>query len=113
MAVVRFDALRSLAFGGISGTYAAVGTPLAQNWRMFKITNNTDGDLFVSADGTTNNLFIPAMSFTLYDLSTNAPPISQSDTFVMSIGTQFYVKQSTAPSSGSVFIEGVYARIGA
>jgi hypothetical protein len=112
MAVARFDALRSLAFGGISGTYATVGTPLTVNWKMFKITNNTNGDLFISADGTTDNLFIPALSFTLYDLSTNAPPVSQSDAFSMSIGTQFYAKQSTAPSSGSVYIEGVYAKAG-
>lgn len=110
MAIVRFDALRSLAFGGISGSYAPIGTPLARNWRMFRVTNNTDGDMFISADGTTNNLFVPKNGYVLYDLATNAPPINQSDTFVMGIGTQFYVKQSTAPSSGAVYIEGIYAR---
>src|SRR5258706_15965538 len=104
MAVARFDALRSLAFGGISGSYAVIGTPLTQNWREFCIVNGTNGDIFVSADGTTNNFFIPARSFLLWDLSTNAPPISESDTFVLAIGTQFYVKQSTAPSSGAVYI---------
>lgn len=110
MAIARFDSLRTLAFGGISGSYAVVGAPLANNWRMFKITNNTNGDLFISADGTTDNLFIPAMSFTLYDLSTNGAPVQQTDDFVMQIGTQFYAKQSTAPSSGALYIEGVYAR---
>lgn len=110
MAIVRFDSLRTLAFGGISGTYAAVGTPLGNNWRIVKITNNTNGDLFISADGTTDNLFVPAMSFTLYDLATNAPPLAQTDNFVMQIGTQFYAKQSTAPTSGALYIEGVYAR---
>lgn len=110
MAIVRFDALRSLAFGGISGTYAPIGTPLDRNWRMFRITNDTDGDMFISADGTTDNLFVPANGFTLYDLSTNAQPIKQSDTFVMGIGTQFYVKQASAPTSGAVYIEGIYAR---
>jgi hypothetical protein len=110
MAIVRFDPLRTLAFGGISGTYAPVGIPLATNWRAFKITNNTDGDLIISADGTTDNLFIPAMSFTLYDLATNGAPVQQTDDFVMQIGTQFYAKQSTAPTSGALFIEGIYAR---
>ncbi len=110
MAIVRFDALRSLAFGGISGSYATVGTPLTRNWRMFRITNNTDGDMFISADGTTDNLFVPKNGFVLYDMSTNAPSVSQSDTFVMGIGTQFYVKQSTAPTSGAIYIEGIYAR---
>jgi hypothetical protein len=110
MAIVRFDPIRTLAFGGISGSYAAIGTPLATNWRLFKITNNTDGDLLISADGTTDNLFVPKMSFTLYDLSTNGQPASQTDDFVMQIGTQFYAKQSTAPTAGALWIEGVYAR---
>jgi len=110
MAIVRADVLRSLAFGGISGTYAAVGTPLTVNWRMFRITNNTNGDLFISFDGTNNNLFVPASSFVLYDLSANAAPVTESDTFVMQVGTQFYAKQSTAPSSGAVYVEGLYAR---
>lgn len=110
MAVARFDALKSLAFGGISAVYAPVGTVVNQNWRMFCITNNTDGDLFISADGTTDNFFIPALSFRLYDLSTNAQPLAASDNFVIGIGTQFYTRYSTAPSSGSIYIEGVYAR---
>lgn len=112
MAVARFDVIRSLAFGGISGSYATIGTPLTQNWREFRIVNGTNGNVFVSADGTSDNFFLPANSFVLWDLSTNAPPISDTDTFVMGIGTQFYVKQSTAPTSGAVYIEGIYARKG-
>lgn len=110
MAVARADSIRTLAFGGISGSYAAVGAVITKNWRIFKITNNTDGDILVSFDGTTDNLFVPALSFTLYDLSTNAPPVSQSDNLVLAIGTQFYVKQSTAPTAGAVWIEGFYVR---
>lgn len=110
MAVARFDALRSLAFGGISGTYAALGTPLTQNWREFRIVNATNGDIFISANGTTDNFFLPSNSFVLWDLSTNSPPIAETDTFTLAIGTQFYVKQSTAPTSGSVYLEGIYAR---
>jgi hypothetical protein len=110
MAIVRLDALRSLAYTGISGSYATVGTPLTRNWSIVKITNNTDGDMIFSADGTTDNLFVPAFGFTLYDCSTNAPPPYQSDAFVFQLGTQWYVKQSTAPSKGAVYIEGVYAR---
>lgn len=110
MAIIRADSLRTLAFGGISGTYATVGAALAHTWRMFRVTNNTNGDLFISFDGTTDNLFVPASSFVLYDLSTNAPPISETDNLVLGIGTQFYAKQSTAPSSGSVWIEGLYAK---
>ena len=71
---------------------------------------NADADVFISVDGTTNNLIVSAFSFVLYDLSTNAPPISESDSFVLAIGTQFYVKQVTAPTTGAVYLEGIYAR---
>lgn len=110
MAVARFDAYKTLAFVGISAVYATVGTPVDRNWRMFCITNNTDGDLAFSADGVVDSFFIPALSFRLYDLSTNAVPLSSSDNFVIGIGTQFYVRYIKAPSIGAVYVEGVYAR---
>jgi hypothetical protein len=110
MAIVRIDAIRTVNNSAITSSYTAVGAALANNWRMFKITNNTDGDMLFSLDGTTNNLFVPAFSFVLYDLSTNAPNVQQTDEFVMQIGSQFYVKYSTAPSKGDVWIEGIYAK---
>ncbi len=109
MAIVRIDALRTKANGAITNAYTTVGTALTRNWRMFKITNNTNGDLLFSVDGTTDNLFVPAGSFVLYDLSTNAANVQVSDGFVMQIGTQFYVKYSTAPTTGDVWIEGLYS----
>lgn len=110
MAVARADSLRTVAYGSITGSYAALGATLAHNWRMFKITNNTNGDILISFDGTTDNLFVPGNSFTLYDLSTNAPPLAEVDNLVLGVGTQFYIKQSTAPSSGNVWVEGIYAK---
>ncbi len=110
MAIVRVDAYKTLAFGGISGTFAAVGTPVTHNWRAFRIVNATNGDLIISLDGTTNNLFMPASTFVLYDVSTNSTPSNENDGLVVGIGTQFYAKQSTAPTSGAVYIEGIYAK---
>jgi hypothetical protein len=77
---------------------------------MFKITNTTNANMLISFDGTTDNLIVPAGSFTLYDLSTNAPPLSEVDNLVLGINTQFYLKYSTAPTSGSVYLEGIYAK---
>jgi|SRR5271157_849218 len=110
MVIIVADVIRTLAFGGISGSYAVVGTPVSHNWRMFRITNNTNGDLLFSLDGTNDNFFVPASSFVLYDISTNAPPISESDNFQLGRNTQFYVKQSTVPTAGAVWIEGIYAK---
>jgi hypothetical protein len=111
MAIVNMDALRSKAFASITGSYTTLGTALTANWRVFKITNNTNGDMLISLDGTTDNLFIPQSSFTLYDLSTNAANVQDSDGFVMKIGSQFYVKYSTAPTGpvgGAVYVEGLF-----
>lgn len=101
--VVTIDTIRTVAFGGISGTYAAVGTSLTIPARIVCITNNTDGDMFFSTDGSNNMLFIKAGSFKLFDLNTNRN--NRDQMFVFPIGTQFYVKQSTAATQGAVYVE--------
>lgn len=103
---VNFDTLRSLAFGSISGSYAAVGSQLGFPVRLICFTNNTDGDMFVSVDGSTNCLFIAAGSFKLFDIGTNR--ILPAPMWSIASGTQFYIKQSTAPSKGAFYIECLY-----
>lgn len=110
MAIVRIDAFKTIGFAAISGAYAAIGTPLSHNWRAFRAVNATDGDMILSLDGTTDNLFVPANTFVLYDISTNSAPLNNIDQLVFGINTQFYVKQSTAATSGAIYIEGFYAR---
>lgn len=107
---VYFDTLRSLAFGGISAVYAAVGTATTVNPRIICITNKTQGDMIFSVSNTNadGNLFLPAGTFKLFDLTANIIP-GKDDSFVIAEGTIFYVKQVTAPVSGAVYIEYVYA----
>lgn len=100
---VSFDALRSLASGSITTSYVAVGGPFVNPVRLICLTNNTDGDMFFSVDGSTNHLFIPKGAFKLFDLNTNRT--NQGQWWVLPINTQFYVKYSTAPMSGAVYIE--------
>ena len=101
----EFDELRSLAFGSISGTYANVGAATDEPVSAFRVTNNTNGDLIVSVDGgTTDHLFVASGSFVLYDVRSNKNTGNQ-DNFVLPTGTQFAVKQSTAPSEGAVYID--------
>ena len=105
------EPLRSLAFGDISGTYAAVGTPFEFPSRLVCFTNNTEGDLVFSRDISISagELFVASGSFKLFDVSTNHRPVNQDD-FVFEVGTQWYVKQLEAPVSGSVYIETLHAR---
>jgi len=103
------DEIRTVAFGGISGTYAPVGSPQAFQARIICFTNTTNADVFFSMDGSTNQLIVPAGSFKLFDITTNHRPVNQDD-FVFANGTQWYVKQVSAPTSGSVYLEIVYAQ---
>lgn len=101
-----FEPLRTLAFGGISGSYAAIGSPTVGRVRSFCITNNTQGDMIFSIDNTVSEgqMFVAKGSYKLYDVQANMN--SQfDDAYVFPIGTQFYVKQSTAPVSGNVYVE--------
>lgn len=105
--IARVDALRSLGFASIGASYVTVGTAFGHPMRVIRILNATNGDMFFSFDGTTNNLFLPSNSFVLYDIASDDDP---SDNFRISKGTQMYVKQSTAPTSGSVYIEAIYGQ---
>jgi hypothetical protein len=102
------DPLRSVAFGSITGSYTAVGTPMANPSRIICFTNTTNEDVTFSMDGTTDQLIVPAGSFKLFDVSTNRRPVGQDD-FCFVVGTQWYVKYLIAPTSGNVYIEIVYA----
>lgn len=104
-----FEPLRSLGFGGISAAYAAVGSPTTHATRVFCITNDTEGDMIFSTDNTVaaGEMFVAAGSYKLYDIQSNMNA-QFDDKYVLQVGTQFYVKQVTAPVSGSVYVEILY-----
>jgi hypothetical protein len=108
----RFEALRSLAgTTPISNAYLAIGTPLTQPARIIKISNETDINILISADGVTDMDFIPANGFILYDLGTNRA--SMGSTLQFAAGTQFYAKRAGAAdsTSGFVYLTVIYAGI--
>lgn len=110
MAVLRVDAYKSLAFSSITASFVAVGSAVSENWRAFRVLNTCDTDMIISLDGTANNLYLPANSFVLWDISANADPENVNDNLLIGINTQFYAKYVSAPSSGAVIVEGIYAR---
>lgn len=107
VAVAKLDVLRSIDFGDISGTYAAIGTPLTHLARIVTFTNNTEGDMLITTDNTRDEMFVAAGSYKLYDIQANQND-NFDDKYVLPIGLQFYVKQLTAPVSGSVYLEVIY-----
>lgn len=102
-----FDEIRSLGFGAISGSYASVGDPLAVMARGVCISNNTEGDMMFTDDVTKDKIFVAAGSFKLWDIQANINP-QFDDKYVLPVGTQFSVKQITAPVSGNVYVEIIY-----
>lgn len=107
---VKFEPLRTLASGGISAMYAAVGSALASNPRLICITNLTQGIMIFSFDNTITEgqIVVPAGSFKLFDLTTNQQQ-RKDDNFVIRKGDILYVKQATAPTMGSVYFEVIHA----
>ena len=105
--VVSVDSLRSLGFASISGTYTAVGIPFAHPMRVIKIVNGCDTDMIISFDAVNDNDIIPASSFALYDISANE---AGTDGWFFRTGTQVYVKQVSAPASGTVYVTTMYGQ---
>jgi len=105
--VARFDAVRTVANGSITASYTAVSTAFQHRMRIIKFVNTTDAGMYFSFDGTTNNDYVPANSFVLYDLTTNG---TTNPDFTLELFTQVYVKYESAPTTGSIYVIGVFGR---
>lgn len=99
--VVVPEPLRSLAFGSIGMSYVPVGSIFGDPIRLMKIINTMNVDIIVSYDGITDHDYVPAGGFTLYDFSSNN--LNNVGWFLKS-DTQIYVKVTSAPASGGVFL---------
>lgn len=98
-----FATLRSLAHTSIGASYAKIGDPLTDPAVAIMFQNSTNGDVQVSIDGTTDILNLPASTYQLWDIRTNAPGMTD---YLFPVGTQFWVQDgATAPTSGTFFIE--------
>src|SRR5690606_5510878 len=105
---VRYEPLRSIAFGDISATYAAVGLPFANPVRILKVTNLTNENVLVSLNGIDDHDIVPANGFFLYDYSSNKA--NAAGLLEQPQGDRIYVKEEDAtPSVGNVYVTVVYA----
>lgn len=96
------EALRSLAFGSISGTYATVGT-ITNPSQMYIVQNLTNATITFSMDGANDNFVLPTMAFQILDIGTNH---GIPGTCSVAAGTILRAKGS--PSSGSVYLTTFY-----
>lgn len=106
---VRYEPLRSTAFGDITSTYVAIGLPFANPVRILKVTNNTDKNLLISLNGVDDHDIVVANGFFLYDYSSNKA--STAGLLEQPQGDRIYVKAETIslPTLGAVYVTVVYA----
>lgn len=103
------EALRNVAYGSITTSYAAVGSAVSKPARIIRWVNNTDQLVYISWDGSTDHMYLPKKTFILLDVTTNKV---RDDGLFVALGTKFYVKYDVVPpSEGSVVIE-VYIALG-
>lgn len=104
---VQFEPIRSAAFGAIGAAYAAVGTATTKPARLIRFVNDTDEAIYISLNGTDNHIYLPASGFLLIDVTANKV---RDHGYFFAEATTFYAKRvSGAPSSGSLYIEVMYA----
>jgi hypothetical protein len=96
---------RTLAFGGISGAYAVVGTPTAHAAIQLIFQNQTDAPMTFSWDGTNAAFTLAAYTSFVDDIQSNR---GRGEAEMCAANTQFWVKQVSAPSVGSVYISVFY-----
>lgn len=105
---IRYEALRSLAFGSITGTYAGVGASFANPVRMIMIDNLTNQNILVSFDGITDHTVVASTSGKVLDYASNR--MAPADHLEQAVGERVYVKAvSVLPASGSVYVSVIYA----
>jgi len=97
---VKNEALREVAFGDINATYTAVGDPLEHDAFTVSLFNDSDANIYVSVDGSTDHMKVAAQTGRVFDYKTN-------DMFRKK-ETQFYIKYQTAPTQGAFWIEVEY-----
>lgn len=105
---IRYEPLRSLAFGSITGTYAGIGAPFAHPVRMLMIDNFSNENVVISFDGITDHTVVAAHSGKVLDYASNR--MSPADHLEQAVGERVYVKaEGTLPTLGSVYVSVIYA----
>ena len=98
----KWDPIRELASASLTTSFQPLGGIFTRDSFRVWITNNTNGDIYLTDDGISNKMKIPALTGRAYDNKTN-------DMF-MGSGTQWQVKWDSAPGvpSGWVAMEVEY-----
>lgn len=101
---ISYGAMEIFDAASLSSSYQSIGGALLSPASILKIVNASNTDVIVSTDGVLANDVVPANSFTLYDLTTNATKDIQGAFFPT--GTQFLIKGTAGV--GSIYLVYLY-----
>lgn len=104
-----FETVKTAAHTGAGASFAALGTAFSNNPVALIITSSFDETVWLSTDGTNNQILVPATSSFTINFGSN-----QQGTGYLSLpkGTQLYIKQGPdgAPSDGDIGVTAIYGR---
>ncbi len=104
----RFETLRSVAFGAVTASFVALGTPLNYPSRKLNFINLSDADIEVSDDGTNPKWIIAASSGDIEDIGTNRNDLGCN--LEIPAYTQLYVRYiGSAPTVKGFYVGSMYA----
>lgn len=86
---IKDEAIREIAAASITTSYQVLGGVYTRDSFRLWLTNNTNGDIYLSTDGVTNHKKLPAQSGRCLDDKTND--------MYRKAGTQWYIKYDSAP----------------
>lgn len=98
---IKDEAIRETAFGSVTSSFVALGSALGHDAFRITLVNDTDANVYVSTDGSTNMKKLPPKSDRIYDDKTND--------MYRKKNTQFYIKDDgTGATEGAVWLEVEY-----
>lgn len=105
---MKYEPMRVDAFGSITGSYTALGSPTSPSVAQYEVINTTNQGLRFSWNGTTDHFYIPAFSHKVIDICSN----KSNNHLFMGAHEQLYVKhEGVAPTSGNVYFVTMYAGV--
>lgn len=103
--VLEYEEMVTFDSSTLTGSYQALGSPLAHPGLIIKMFNTSDEDVTISIDGTNDHDVCPAGSFFLYDCAANK---QAGPTMAAPVGRQYYINGSAG--TGNIYFVVQYAK---
>lgn len=101
MALTAGFVLKVFDAASITNAYQDFGTPVSHPAYHMTITNTSDVGVYISTDGTTNDILVPAGVSLVFVAQRPWNPTPNA-VYILQKNKQLYIKQVTAAGTGSI-----------